>query len=311
MEWVLLPQDEASSAVRVVNVSSSPYMFAEDVCMGSTTTAMTLESSEELVRDGDCSTCSTQQPDSSKGLEWKPDRPRRQDDWPPRQVDQTLWTGGHPQRRGDETVGVFTNQNEQLEPVIASLPSDLSPAERVIAERLIFENSDVFSKSDFDLRRSSLVHHRIDTGNHRPFKKQLRRHPLVHLECIDEQVDKMLKADVIEPCASPWSSNMVVAKKSDGSLRFCIDYHRLNNLTYKDAYTIPREDSYLDALGGSKYFSTLDLRSFFWQVAMDPKDSDKTAFVTRKGHYRFKVLSFGLANSPSVFQRLMDLVLKG
>ena len=121
----------------------------------------------------------------------------------------------------------------------------------------------------------------------------------------------MLKADVIEPCASPWSSNVVLAKKSDVTLRFCIDYRKLNDMTYKDSYPLPRIDTCLDALGGSKYFSTLDLRSGFWQVAIDHRDADKTAFVTRRGQFRFKVLSFGLANSPSVFQRLMDLILAG
>jgi len=139
----------------------------------------------------------------------------------------------------------------------------------------------------------------------------LRRHPQVHLNFIDQQVDQMLKADVIEPCASPCSSNVVLAKKADGSLRFCIDYRKLNNVTYKDSYPLPRIDTCLDALGGSKYFSTLDLRSSFWQVAIDPRDADKTAFVTRKGQFKFIVLSFGLANSPSVFQRLMDLTMAG
>ena len=121
----------------------------------------------------------------------------------------------------------------------------------------------------------------------------------------------MLEANVIEPCASPWSSNVVLAKKADGSLRFCIDYRKLNDVTYKDSYPLPRIDTCLDALGGSTYFSTLDHRSGFWQVAIDPRDADKTAFFTRSGQFRFNVLSFGLANSPSMFKRLMDLILAG
>ena len=169
MARVLIPQDEASSAVRVLNVSISSYMFTEDVCLGSATPATTLESSEELVRDGDCPTCSTQQPGCPNVLESEPDRPLGQvnrpcwwADRPHWHVDQLHWPSGQPQRQGDEnhaTVGAFISQNEHLEPVIASLPSDLSPDERVVAERLILENSDVFSKSDFDLGRSRLVHH--------------------------------------------------------------------------------------------------------------------------------------------------------
>ena len=109
-----------------------------------------------------------------------------------------------------------------------------------------------------------MLPHRIETGDGRPFKEQVRRHPLTHLQFIDDQVDNMLRAGVIEPCASPWSSNVVLAKKSDGSLRFCIDYRRLNDQTYKDAFPLPRIDTCLDALGGSMFFSTMDMRSGFW-----------------------------------------------
>ena len=104
---------------------------------------------------------------------------------------------------------------------------------------------------------------------------------------------------------------MVLAKKSDGSLRFCVDYRQLNQLTVKDSWPLPRIDACFDALGRATFLSTADLRFGFWQTAMDPQDADKTAFVTRKVLYRFKVLSFGLANAPSMFQRIMDLVLAG
>jgi len=104
----------------------------------------------------------------------------------------------------------------------------------------------------------------------------------------------MLKADVIEPCASPWSSNIVLVKKFDGNPRFCIDYSRLNDITCVRFRLLSKCSWRLEVLlnsGSSKWF---------WQVAIDLKDFDKTAFVTRRGQYRFKVLSFGLANSPSV-----------
>ena len=100
----------------------------------------------------------------------------------------------------------------------------------------------------------------------------------------------MLRHDVIELAASPWASNVVLAKKADGSLRFCLDYRQLHELTYKDSYPLPRIGVCLDALGGASHFSTLDRRSGFWQTAMDPRDMDKTAFITRKGQFRFKVL---------------------
>ena len=122
----------------------------------------------------------------------------------------------------------------------------------------------------------------------------------------------MLQHDIIEPAlGGEWASNVVLAKKSDGTLRFCIDYRQLNQLTIKDSWPLPHIDACFDTIGGAAFLSTADLRFGFWQTAMDPKDADKTAFVTRKGLYRFKVLSFGLANAPSMFQRIMDLVLAG
>jgi hypothetical protein len=121
----------------------------------------------------------------------------------------------------------------------------------------------------------------------------------------------MLKAKIIEPAQSEWASNVCLAHRKDGGLRFAIDYRRLNRLTTGDSYPIPRIDSCLDVLNGSAWFSTLDLRCGFWQVAQNERDADKTTFVTRRGSFRFRVLSFGLQGSPSLFQRVMDLVLAG
>jgi transposase InsO family protein len=198
-----------------------------------------------------------------------------------------------------------------LQCILDAFPVELTDDQRHKAEEFVIDNASLFSASEYDIGRTHLVQHRIDTGENRPFKEALRRHPIAYLPVIDQHVNDMLHNDIIEPSASPWSSNVVLIKKRDGDLRFCIDYRRLNNLTYKDSYPLPRIDACLHSLGGSKYFSTLDLRSGFWQTSIDPRDRDKTAFVTRRGTFRFKVLSFGLANAPSLFQRLMDLVLVG
>ena len=134
---------------------------------------------------------------------------------------------------------------------------------------------------------------------------------MAYLPIIDEHVDKMVASGICEPSTSPWAANVVLVKKSDNSLRFCIDYRQLNSVTVKDSYPLPRIDSCMDALGGSKYFSTLDLRQGYWQVENDPESADKTSFVTRRGSFRFKVLPFGLSNAPAIFQRLMNLVMRG
>ena len=94
-------------------------------------------------------------------------------------------------------------------------------------------------------------------------------------------------------------------------MRFCVDYRKLNFVTKKQSYPLPRIDTCLESLGGAKYLSTLDLRSGYWQSEIAEEDRDKTAFSTRSGQYRFTVLSMGLSNAPAQFQRMMDMVLAG
>jgi len=124
-------------------------------------------------------------------------------------------------------------------------------------------------------------------------------------------VTELLKAKVIEPAQSCWNSNVLLVRKKDGSMRFCVDYRKLNSITAKLSYPLPRIDICLESLGGAQYFSTLDLRSGYWQTEIAEEDRDKTAFSTRSNQYRFTVLSMGLANAPAQFQRLMNLVLMG
>jgi len=189
----------------------------------------------------------------------------------------------------------------------------LSTEEEGRVRKLLEQYAGVFSASEFDLGRTPLMEHRIDTGYARPLRQGLRRHPQAHLGIIDEQVGNLLAAGLIEESRSPWASNVVLVKKAEAGAapRCTIDHRGLNLLTYKDAYPLPNIGACLDALEGCLYFSTLDLRSGFYQVPLHPDDADKTAHITRRGQFRFKVLSMGPCNAPSCCQRLMDLVLRG
>ena len=103
----------------------------------------------------------------------------------------------------------------------------------------------------------------------------------------------------------------MVVRKKDGTVRICVDYRHLNDITRKDAHPLSRIEDIFDALRGSKYFSTLYLASGYHQVAVTKEDQEKTAFVTRWGHYEYEVMPFGLCNASATFQRLMALIFSG
>ncbi|MBJ5579750.1 RNA-directed DNA polymerase [Salmonella enterica subsp. enterica serovar Derby] len=155
------------------------------------------------------------------------------------------------------------------------------------------------------------MHHRIDTGDHSGIRQPARRHPLAKREEVNHLVNEMKKQDVIEPFSSPWASPVVLVRKKDGSTRFCVEYRRLNDITKKDSYPLPRIDDTLDRLSGAEWFSTLDLRSGYWQVNVNPDDKEKTAFTTGRGLWQFKIMPFGLCNAPATFERLMETILGG
>ena len=124
------------------------------------------------------------------------------------------------------------------------------------------------------------------------------------------QVQQMLSSNVIRPSNSPWASPVVMVRKKDLSLRFCVDFRQLNTTTVKDAHPLPRIDDLLDALHGARWLSTLDLKSGYWQVPITENEKAKTAFRTSSGQlYEFNQVPFGLCNAPATFSRLMDLVL--
>jgi hypothetical protein len=190
--------------------------------------------------------------------------------------------------------------------------SDLARAHhREQLTNLLLEYEDVMAGPDQPLGRTSTITHHIDTGDHRPIKQSPRRPPISMESAEEIEVDKMLQQGVVKPSESPWASPVVLVKKKDGSIRFCVDYRKLNDVTRKDAYPLPRIDDSLDCLSGATWFCTLDLLSGYWQVPVAEKDMEKTAFVTKSGLYEYLVMPFGLTNAPATFERLMERVLRG
>jgi hypothetical protein len=159
---------------------------------------------------------------------------------------------------------------------------------------------------------TSIVKHKIDTGDAQPIKKNPYRTPHALKPVVEEHIKEMLQNGVIEPSISPWSSSIVLVKKktTNGSVkyRFCVDYRLLNAVTKPDAYPIPNITDTLDSLGTSKIFSVLDMASGYHQIEIMKEDREKTAFSCHMGHYQFTKLPFGVNNGPATYQRCMDFV---
>ena len=127
-----------------------------------------------------------------------------------------------------------------------------------------------------------------------PIRQHPQRIPTALRKETQQLLQDMLHKDTIRPSQSPWASPIVLVRKKNGALRFYIDYHKLNHITRKDAYPLPRINDTLNTLAGARWFTTLDLASGYWQVEMDAKDREKTAFCTPDGLFEFNVMPFGL-----------------
>ena len=177
-----------------------------------------------------------------------------------------------------------------------------------LRRRMIDEFRDVFpAELPYGLPPQREIDHKIELvpGSTPPSRPTFRM-SAAELDELKRQLEELTKAGFIQPSKSPFGAPILFVKKKDGTMRMCVDYRALNEITVKNKYALPRVDELFDRLQGAQYFSKIDLRSGYYQIRVDPADVPKTAFRTRYGHFEFLVLPMGLTNAPATFMHLMN-----
>lgn len=176
--------------------------------------------------------------------------------------------------------------------------------EKIKFAETLLANKNAFAQNKTDVGTCSIITHKIDTGGAVPIRQPLRRTP----QGFEMEEEKYLKEQwhykTFKICMG------VSAKKMEQSVG-CIDYRKLNDCTRKDAYPLPCIDMCLDCLAGASIFSKMDLQSGYWQIVLEEKDREKSAFITKYGLFEYTKMPFGLCSAPSTFQRCMELIFRG
>ena len=206
-------------------------------------------------------------------------------------------------------IGLSNSQDQSQEDDLGvQIDSSKLTKEQLFRVKQVVGNwKHIFSTGSTDIGFTDKVEHKIILEDDIPFKQPYRKIPPAMYEEVRQHLKDMLKAGVISESESPYSSNVVLVRKKDGSLRFCIDWRELNSKTRKDAYMLPRFDDITDSLVGATYFSKLDLRAGYWNIPIREEDKEKTAFsVGNLGFFNMNVLGMGLCNGSASMQRLME-----
>ena len=205
-----------------------------------------------------------------------------------------------------EPMSVVARQEKLLEKLNLDGLAHWSPGNATAVRELVLAYHDVFTLESNELGCTSAIKHEICIENSEPFKERFRRIPQPLLEEVCTSLWDMLEAGAIRPSQSPWCNVVVLVRKKDGTLCFCVDFRHLNAWT-KDLYPLPRIQEVLESMVGSAHFSLMDFKSGFWQIKLAPESQQYTAFtVGNLGFYKFTRMPFGLCNAPATFQCLMQ-----
>ena len=213
------------------------------------------------------------------------------------------------QTKEQSTLTKTERQEQLLERLDLSGLEVWPPEQAEQACSLLREFHDIFSLEKHDMGHTSTTKHKtvLKHPDTPPFKEHFRRIPPPQLDEVREHLKLMLDAGVIQPSNSPWCNAVVLVRKKDGSLRFCIYLQKLNSLFVKDSHLLPHICETLESLAGAAHYSTFDMNSGFWQVPMDEESKQYTTFTLGSmGLYECESMPFGLCNAPPTFQRLMQ-----
>ena len=199
-----------------------------------------------------------------------------------------------------ENSDILRNLNNKL--------SHLEPSQQEELKQLIHEYEHLFPDIP---TRTDKIYHDIIVEDSKPIKQHPYRMNPLKQKYLQDEVKYLLENDFIEPSQSNYSSPCILVPKSNGTYRMCTDYRKVNSVTKTDSFPIPRIDDCIDKVGNSKYVTKFDLLKGFWQVPLTDRVKEVSAFATPDGLYQYKVMPFGMKNSPATFRRLLNNVICG